>query len=93
MTKLTNSRGYCGAHAMPAGHAAEHAMHVTSCAELSRLSNLHLSAWLPGPLSLTPLTTLNPSSSSTAVELAAAAIIIVGSRYGLPLSTTHCMVG
>jgi len=26
------------------------------------------------------------------VELAAAAIIILGSRYGLPLSTTHCMV-
>ena len=32
------------------------------------------------------------SNCSYAVELAAAAVIIVGSRYGLPLSTTHCMV-
>lgn len=33
------------------------------------------------------------NSRGYCVELAAAAVIIVGSRYGLPLSTTHCMVG
>ncbi|KAI7842860.1 hypothetical protein COHA_003478 [Chlorella ohadii] len=33
------------------------------------------------------------NSRGYCVELAAAAIIILGSRYGLPLSTTHCMVG
>lgn len=33
------------------------------------------------------------NSRGYCVELAAAAIIIVGSAYGLPLSTTHCMVG
>ncbi|PSC75854.1 sodium phosphate symporter [Micractinium conductrix] len=33
------------------------------------------------------------NSRGYCVELAAALIIIIGSRYGLPLSTTHCMVG
>jgi sodium-dependent phosphate transporter len=33
------------------------------------------------------------NSRGYCVELSAAAVIIVGSRYGLPLSTTHCLVG
>jgi sodium-dependent phosphate transporter len=33
------------------------------------------------------------NSRGYCVELAAAVVIIVGSRYGLPLSTTHCLVG
>ena len=27
------------------------------------------------------------------VEMSSAAIVMIGSRYGLPLSTTHCLVG
>lgn len=33
------------------------------------------------------------NSRGFCVELAAALTVIIGSRYGLPLSTTHCMVG
>jgi solute carrier family 20 (sodium-dependent phosphate transporter) len=33
------------------------------------------------------------NSRGYCVELAAAAIVIISSRYGLPVSTTHCMVG
>ncbi|KAL4858996.1 Phosphate-repressible phosphate permease pho-4 [Chlorella vulgaris] len=33
------------------------------------------------------------NSRGYCVELASAVIIIIGSRYGLPLSTTHCLVG
>jgi sodium-dependent phosphate transporter len=33
------------------------------------------------------------NSRGYCVELSAAAVIILGSRYGLPLSTTHCLVG
>jgi sodium-dependent phosphate transporter len=33
------------------------------------------------------------NSRGYCVELAAAFVIIIGSRYGLPLSTTHCLVG
>jgi len=27
------------------------------------------------------------------VEISAAAIVFIGSRYALPISTTHCLVG
>lgn len=33
------------------------------------------------------------NSRGFVVEISAAAVIIFGSRAGLPLSTTHCMVG
>ncbi|KAL4428574.1 hypothetical protein ABPG77_008886 [Micractinium sp. CCAP 211/92] len=33
------------------------------------------------------------NSRGYCVELASAIVVIIGSRYGLPLSTTHCMVG
>jgi sodium-dependent phosphate transporter len=33
------------------------------------------------------------NSRGYCVELAAAAVVILSSRYGLPVSTTHCMVG
>jgi sodium-dependent phosphate transporter len=32
------------------------------------------------------------NSRGFVVELSAAIIVVIGSRYGLPLSTTHCMV-
>ena len=32
-------------------------------------------------------------SRGTAIELGSALVIIIGSRLGLPLSTTHCQVG
>lgn len=32
-------------------------------------------------------------SRGTAIELGSALVIIIGSRFGLPLSTTHCQVG
>lgn len=38
---------------------------------------------------LTPIT----PSRGFAIELGAAFIILMGSRYGIPLSTTHCQVG
>ncbi|CAD7700884.1 unnamed protein product [Ostreobium quekettii] len=33
------------------------------------------------------------ASRGFAIELGAATVIVVGSRYGIPLSTTHCQVG
>ncbi|GMH34152.1 hypothetical protein BSKO_01986 [Bryopsis sp. KO-2023] len=38
------------------------------------------------------LTKISPSRGFT-IELGSATIIIIGSRYGIPLSTTHCQVG
>lgn len=38
------------------------------------------------------LTKMSPARGF-AVELSVAIVIVFGSRYGLPLSTTHCMVG
>lgn len=38
------------------------------------------------------MTKITPSRGFT-IELGAALIIIVGSRLGIPLSTTHCQVG
>jgi len=33
------------------------------------------------------------ASRGFAIELGAATVIVIGSRYGIPLSTTHCQVG
>jgi hypothetical protein len=77
MTKLTNSRGYCGAHTV-----SRCALMALACALMACMSLLCLLAHPASPCAFLP----------DAVELAAAAVIIVGSRYGLPLSTTHCMV-
>lgn len=81
MTKLTNSRGelqrgYCG----PAPRL------LLSAAAPHHAHIRH------AVHTLTPFPARPPPAAGYCVELAAAVIIIIGSRYGLPLSTTHWCV-
>lgn len=86
MTRLTNSRGE--------GAAALRSCHRPCCCCCRTAAKALALVWLARPAAhARPRAAAPPSSAGFVVEMSAATVVMLGSRCGLPISTTHCLVG
>lgn len=89
MTRLTNSRGFIGARVGGSGPSAWRAGCAGGPSGCSR--GMPAQAQLCPPAHAQLANPIQPRPP--AVEISSAAIVVTCSKLGLPVSTTHCLVG